>query len=145
MTTGAQPGIVAGGGLARGWLSTARACLLKHEWLRGYTLLSPTLIVMICALALPIFTLVIYSFFVGITGVYWTDALQGTLLFVIIWWVAIAIISKAGVEPLFQEIRKLATTVCGKLIRSAICLDPYARKSSCTARSMTLIWLGLFR
>ncbi len=43
-------------------MSTARASFLKPEWLRGYTLLSPTLIVMICALALPIFTLVIYSF-----------------------------------------------------------------------------------
>ncbi len=39
-----------------------RAIFLKHEWLRGYTLLSPTLLVMICALGLPIFSLVIYSF-----------------------------------------------------------------------------------
>jgi spermidine/putrescine transport system permease protein len=45
-----------------GWLSTARAIFLKHEWLRGYSMLSPALLVMICALALPIFTLVVYSF-----------------------------------------------------------------------------------
>jgi len=41
---------------------SGRALFLKHEWLRGYTLLSPTLVVMICLLALPIFTLVNYSF-----------------------------------------------------------------------------------
>ncbi len=46
----------------RNWTSRARALFLKHEWLRGYALLSPTLLVMICALALPIFTLVVYSF-----------------------------------------------------------------------------------
>lgn len=39
-----------------------RACFLRQEWLRGYSLLSPTLIVMICALAVPVFTLVLYSF-----------------------------------------------------------------------------------
>jgi spermidine/putrescine transport system permease protein len=44
------------------WASGLRALFLKHEWLRGYALLSPTLLVMICALALPIFTLVVYSF-----------------------------------------------------------------------------------
>ena len=44
------------------WMSRVRALFLKHEWLRGYTLLSPTLLVMLCALALPIFTLVVYSF-----------------------------------------------------------------------------------
>ncbi len=44
------------------WVTSARALFLKHEWLRGYALLSPTLLVMICALALPIFSLVIYSF-----------------------------------------------------------------------------------
>ncbi len=42
--------------------SRLRAYFLKHEWLRGYTLLSPALLVMICALALPIFTLIVYSF-----------------------------------------------------------------------------------
>ncbi len=62
MTKGAQPAVYAAGEPARHWSSTARAYFLKHEWLRGYTLLSPTLIVMICALALPIFTLVVYSF-----------------------------------------------------------------------------------
>ena len=46
----------------RNWTSRARAYFLKHEWLRGYALLSPTLSVMICALALPILTLVVYSF-----------------------------------------------------------------------------------
>ena len=45
-----------------GWTFRARAYFLKHEWLRGYTLLSPALLVMICALALPIFALVVYSF-----------------------------------------------------------------------------------
>lgn len=35
---------------------------MKHEWLRGYSLLSPTLLTMICLLALPIFTLLTYSF-----------------------------------------------------------------------------------
>ena len=49
-------------GAAGGWLSKVRAYFLQHEWLRGYTLLSPTLLVMICALAMPIFTLVVYSF-----------------------------------------------------------------------------------
>ena len=39
-----------------------RALFLRHEWLRGYALLSPTLLVMICALALPIIALVVYSF-----------------------------------------------------------------------------------
>ena len=43
-------------------ISRVRALFLKHEWLRGYALLSPTLTVMICALALPIFALVVYSF-----------------------------------------------------------------------------------
>ncbi len=43
-------------------ISRVRALFLKHEWLRGYALLSPTLTVMVCALGLPIFTLVIYSF-----------------------------------------------------------------------------------
>jgi spermidine/putrescine transport system permease protein len=46
----------------RGWASRARALFLKHDSLRGYALLSPTLTVMICALGLPIITLVVYSF-----------------------------------------------------------------------------------
>jgi spermidine/putrescine transport system permease protein len=46
----------------RTWASGARAYFLKHEWLRGYSLLSPTLLVMICALALPIIILAVYSF-----------------------------------------------------------------------------------
>ena len=39
-----------------------RTLFLRHEWLRGYAQLTPTLTIMICALALPIFTLVVYSF-----------------------------------------------------------------------------------
>lgn len=35
---------------------------LRHEWLRGYAQLSPALLIMICALALPIVTLFVYSF-----------------------------------------------------------------------------------
>jgi spermidine/putrescine transport system permease protein len=62
VTKGARPGIVAGRVAERTWTLRGRALFLKHEWLRGYTLLSPTLLVMICLLALPIFTLVTYSF-----------------------------------------------------------------------------------
>ncbi len=40
----------------------ARALFLKHEWVRGYTLLSPTLLVMICLMCLPLFMLFSYSF-----------------------------------------------------------------------------------
>ena len=43
-------------------MTSLRALFLKHEWVRGYTLLSPTLLVMICALALPLLTLILYSF-----------------------------------------------------------------------------------
>ena len=49
-------------GAKQGWTTRFRALFLKHEWLRGYTLLSPTLLVMLCAIGLPVFTLVIYSF-----------------------------------------------------------------------------------
>ncbi len=56
------PGVITGRDVERTWMSMARALILKHEWLRGYTLLSPTLLMMVCALALPIFTLVVYSF-----------------------------------------------------------------------------------
>ena len=35
---------------------------LRHEWLRGYTLLSPTLLAMICLMCLPLFMLFSYSF-----------------------------------------------------------------------------------
>ena len=62
MTQGTAPGSIAGRVTQRTWTSSARALFLKHEWLRGYTLLSPTLLVMICALALPILALVVYSF-----------------------------------------------------------------------------------
>lgn len=46
----------------RSWLERARTSFLRNEWLRGYTLLSPTLVVMICLLAVPIFALLTYSF-----------------------------------------------------------------------------------
>ena len=50
-------------GAAQGaWRSVARGWFLRHEWPRGYALLSPTLTVMLCALALPIVTLVVHSF-----------------------------------------------------------------------------------
>ena len=62
MTNGTRSGTIAGRETKRTWTSRARALFLKHEWLRGYTLMSPALLVMICALALPIFTLVVYSF-----------------------------------------------------------------------------------
>ncbi len=62
MTKGARPAIVAGRVAERTWTFRARALFLKHEWLRGYALASPTLSVMVCLLALPIFTLVVYSF-----------------------------------------------------------------------------------
>jgi spermidine/putrescine transport system permease protein len=61
VTPGVQP-VVAAGEPAWRWRSTIRRYFLRHGWLRGYALLSPTLTVMICALALPIFTLVVYSF-----------------------------------------------------------------------------------
>jgi len=62
VTNGIHSSIIAGHVAKRTWRSSVRAYFLKHEWLRGYTLLSPTLMVMICALALPIFTLILYSF-----------------------------------------------------------------------------------
>lgn len=62
MTITADTAVAASDGAVRRWLTAFRTVFLRHEWLRGYTLLSPTLIVMICALALPIFTLVVYSF-----------------------------------------------------------------------------------
>jgi len=62
LSEGTQPGIFAGRKAELTWTSRVRALFLKHEWLRGYTLLSPTLLMMVCALALPIFTLVVYSF-----------------------------------------------------------------------------------
>ncbi len=60
MTAGVHPG--SDSGAKPVWTTRFRALFLKHEWLRGYTLLSPTLLVMICALGLPILTLVLYSF-----------------------------------------------------------------------------------
>lgn len=54
--------VSAGRGAARAWSSGLRRTFLKNEWLRGYTLLSPTLLTMFCLLALPVLTLVTYSF-----------------------------------------------------------------------------------
>jgi len=62
VTHGAHPDNAAASSPALNWPSTIRRYFLRHEWLRGYALLSPTLLVMICALALPIATLVVYSF-----------------------------------------------------------------------------------
>lgn len=62
MTDNTPTGIISDHVAAPTWTTRARAYFLKHEWLRGYTLLSPALLVMICALALPILTLIIYSF-----------------------------------------------------------------------------------
>ncbi len=53
-----EPGFAA----ERSRYSGLSTLFLRHEWLRGYSLLSPTLLVMICALALPVVTLVLYSF-----------------------------------------------------------------------------------
>ena len=39
-----------------------RALFLKYEWLRGYALLSPTLLVMVCLMCVPLFMLVAHSF-----------------------------------------------------------------------------------
>ncbi len=47
---------------SKSWVEKTRTSYLKHEWLRGYTLLSPTLLTMICLLAVPIFALLAYSF-----------------------------------------------------------------------------------
>ena len=59
MTEGLHPARVAG---REAWTSRVRALFLKHDWLRGYALLSPTLLVMIAAIALPIIMLLVYSF-----------------------------------------------------------------------------------
>ncbi len=61
MTKGTLP-VNAGRVAQRTWTFRARTYFLRNEWLRGYTLVSPTLLVMVCLLALPIFTLVNYSF-----------------------------------------------------------------------------------
>ena len=46
MTDSGRPGMVAGDAAERSWSFRARALFRRHEWLRGYTLLSPTLLVM---------------------------------------------------------------------------------------------------
>ncbi len=62
MTTKTGPSTLAGRETGQSLKSRLLALFLKHEWLRGYTLLSPTLLVMVCALALPILSLIVYSF-----------------------------------------------------------------------------------
>lgn len=47
---------------ARSWRTRAASYFLQNEWLRGYTLLSPTMLTMICLLGLPAVMLVTYSF-----------------------------------------------------------------------------------
>ena len=48
--------------MLRARLVPGRALFLRHEWLRGYAQLSPALLIMVGALALPIVTLFVYSF-----------------------------------------------------------------------------------
>jgi spermidine/putrescine transport system permease protein len=62
MTQGAQSETLLGHASQPSLLARARSVFLKNEWVRGYTLLSPTLFIMICLLALPIVTLLTYSF-----------------------------------------------------------------------------------
>jgi len=62
VTTKTGPSTLAGRETGQSLKSRLLALFLKHEWLRGYTLLSPTLLVMVCALALPILGLIVYSF-----------------------------------------------------------------------------------
>ncbi len=57
---GRSPG--AGPGAGRGWRSRLRAMYLRSEALRGYTLLSPTLIVMAFAMCAPFAILAVMSF-----------------------------------------------------------------------------------
>ncbi len=54
-----SPGNLSRSSQIRGRIALA---LLKHEWLRGYLLLAPTIITMALALALPLGVLVVYSF-----------------------------------------------------------------------------------
>lgn len=47
-----------------------------------------------------------YTWFGGIRGVYWTDALQGTVLFVVVWIVALVVLMRAGgIAELFDIVR----------------------------------------
>ena len=59
MTEGLHPARVAG---REAWTSRVLALFLKHDWLRGYALLSPTLLVMTASIALPIIMPLVYSF-----------------------------------------------------------------------------------
>ena len=62
MSEGAQSVITDENRINRSLIDKWRTLFLKTEWLRGYTLLSPTLLTMVCLLALPVFTLFAYSF-----------------------------------------------------------------------------------
>jgi spermidine/putrescine transport system permease protein len=62
MTEGVRPIITDTHSVQQTLVSRMRAMFLKKEWLRGYTLLSPTLLTMVCLLALPVITLFTYSF-----------------------------------------------------------------------------------
>ena len=60
MTDSVRTGVIAAGHVRPA--SGLHAYFLKHEWLRGYSLLSPTLGVMIAFMCLPLFMLVAHSF-----------------------------------------------------------------------------------
>lgn len=62
MTQDAQLGIRPDFRVDQSVIAKLKTAFMKNEWFRGYTLLSPTLLTMICLLALPIFTLLTYSF-----------------------------------------------------------------------------------
>jgi len=62
MTAGTEKGSVTRAVADQSLGIRARSYFLKNEWLRGYSLLSPTLLVMVCLLAVPIVMLINYSF-----------------------------------------------------------------------------------
>lgn len=62
MSVGTQSGNAAGIRAEQSLTAKVKSAFLKTEWLRGYTLLSPTLLTMVCLLALPVITLFTYSF-----------------------------------------------------------------------------------
>ncbi|MEX2648135.1 MAG: ABC transporter permease [Alphaproteobacteria bacterium] len=57
-----RAGVVAAPGVAVAPRGGIRAFFLKYEWARGYLLLSPTLLVMVVAMCLPLFMLTAHSF-----------------------------------------------------------------------------------
>ena len=62
MSEGAQSVVTDENRMKRSLIDKWKTLFLKTEWLRGYTLLSPTLLTMVCLLALPVVTLFAYSF-----------------------------------------------------------------------------------